>query len=97
MDKFLSGYKKNVDNNEDSDADINGNKSKKEGGYSSQEKKNNTVHWQDSQLLLQMSWKKRMSLLCLKVLASYSMRQDKLKRHHETVHSEYVRQPIQLL
>ncbi|XP_077301694.1 protein FAM200B-like [Arctopsyche grandis] len=63
MDKFLSDYKRKVDNNEDTDA------------YTSLEKP--------------------MCLLCSKVLASHSMRPVKLKRHLETLHSEYVEKPIE--
>ncbi|XP_077295446.1 zinc finger BED domain-containing protein 5-like [Arctopsyche grandis] len=94
MDQFLSGYKRKVDNNEDTDAYTSGNKIKKGQGDKASKKR----LYSSSYLSLGFTsviidgWEKPMCLLCSKVLASDSMRPVKLKRHLETLHSEYLHQ-----
>lgn len=91
----MSGYKRKANNNEDTDADTSGNKSKKEQGSKAPKKR----QYSSSYLSLAFTsviidgLEKPMCLLCSKVLASDSMRPVKLKRHHETLHSEYVDKP----
>jgi hypothetical protein len=90
MDTFLSGCKRK-------NADTSGNKTEIEQGSKAPKKR----QYSSSYLSLGFTsvsidgLEKPMCLLCSKVLASDSMRPVKLKRHHETLHSEYVDKPIE--
>ncbi|XP_015910101.2 zinc finger BED domain-containing protein 5-like, partial [Parasteatoda tepidariorum] len=93
MDKFLIGYKRKSTNNEHSDVGTSsGNTSHKE-----QEERTPKTRKGDLSYLsfgftniINDNVEKPMCFLCSIVLAADSMRPGQLKRHLETIHSEYV-------
>lgn len=96
MDKVLIGYKRKSTNNEDSDVGTSsGNTSHKEQeGRTPKTRKYDLCYLSFGFTnIINDNVEKPMCLLCSKVLAADSMRPGKLKRHLETIHSEYVGKP----
>lgn len=98
MEKFLIGYKRKSNNNEDTAAGTskgNGDTSNREQGGRTPK----TRKYDSSYLSLGFTsviidgLEKPMCLFCTKVLAADSMRPGKLNRHLTSMHFEYVGKP----
>ncbi|XP_015911765.2 zinc finger BED domain-containing protein 5-like [Parasteatoda tepidariorum] len=93
MDKFLIGYKRKSTNNEDSNVGTSsGNTSHKEQeGRTPKTRKYGLSYLSFGfTIIIKDNLEIPMCLLCSKVLTADSMRPGKLKRHLETINSEYV-------
>ena len=99
MDKFLIGYKRKCNNNKDTDAgDTQHNENinnKCQGGITPKLRKYEISYLSFGfTSVINDNIEKPLCLTCNKVLAADSMRPCKLKRHLQTMHSEYVGKPI---
>lgn len=88
MDKFLTGYKRKSSNNKESDV---GTSSRNQEGRTPKTRKYDSSYLSFGfTSVITDNVEKPMCSFCSKVLAADSMRPGKLKRHIETMHSQYV-------
>lgn len=98
MDKFLTSYKRKSADKDVGTSESNDNRSKnnkeQEGGRTPKTRKYDTSYLSlGFTYVINDGLEKPMCLFCTKVLAADSMRPGKLKRHFQTMHSEYVGKP----
>ena len=93
MNKFLIGFKRKCNNNENIDVCTSSRTKEQEGRTSKKRKYASSYLSFGFTSVINDKVDKSMCLLCSKAFAADSMRPGKLKRHLETTYSEYVGKP----